>query len=99
MKKSLLLIILCSLSLSALDSAKIYKQCAMCHGKHGEKVAMNSSPKLKELSEEKLTTSLKMMIDGTSTIPSKYLGMHQKKLKKVSADNLAEMVTYILELK
>ena len=99
MKKSLLILMMCSSVLSAVDSAKVYKQCAMCHGKKGEKVAMKSSPKLNTLAQEELSTSLKALIDGTSTVSSKYLGMHKKKLKKVTLDDTGVFAQYILDLK
>ena len=95
MKKSLLLVLLCSLSLSAFDGAKVYKQCAMCHGKHGEKVAMNSSPKLHTLSEADLLSRLHAIVDGSSKMASKYLGMHKAKLKKVSSEEMPQLAAYI----
>ena len=99
MKKSLLLLMMCSLVLSATDSSKVYKQCAMCHGKKGEKVAMKTSPKLNSLSQEQLTTSLKALLDGSSTVSSKYLGLHKKKLKKVKPEDVELFAQYISDLK
>ena len=99
MKKTVLLLMLGSLALSAFDGAKVYKQCAMCHGKKAEKVALKTSPKLNTLTQEQLATSLKALMDGSSTVSSKYLGMHQKKLKKVTADDTGAFAQYILDLK
>ncbi len=99
MKKTVLLLIMSSVALMAFDGKSAYKQCAMCHGKKGEKVALKSSPKLNALTQEELSLSLKALIDGTSTVSSKYLGMHQKKLKKVTVDDTDAFAQYILDLK
>ena len=99
MKKSLLLLMLCSLVLSATDSAKVYKQCAMCHGKKGEKIAMKTSPRLNSLSQKQLTISLKALLDGSSSVSSKYLGLHKKKLKKVQPEDVEMFAEYISGLK
>ena len=99
MKKIVLLFIMSSVVLMAFDGKSAYKQCGMCHGKKGEKVALKSSPKLNTLTQEKLSSSLKALIDGTSTVSSKYLGMHQKKLKKVTVDDTGVFAQYILDLK
>ena len=99
MKKIVLLLMMSSLALMAFDSAKVYKQCAMCHGKKGEKIAMKSSPKLNTLTHEQLVTSLKALMDGTSSVLSKYLEMHQKKLKKVQTADVDTFADYISALK
>lgn len=87
-----------SLALLAFDGKSVYKQCAVCHGKQGEKVALKASPQLNTLSEEHLAARIKALLDGSSTISSKYLGMHQKKLKDVGADDAALLAQYILTL-
>ena len=99
MKKSLLLLMLCTLSLSAVESAKVYKQCTMCHGKHGEKVAMKSSPKLSTLEVNDLASRMKVIKDGSSTMSKKYLGMHQAKFKKVDMKEIDALAEYIVSLK
>lgn len=98
MKKSVLLLLAVSLTLSAFDADSVYKKCAMCHGKKGEKIALNTSPQLNTLSEERLSTALKTMLDGSSTISTRYLGMHQAKLKGVREDDVAALANYILKL-
>ena len=99
MKKSLLIVVLCTLTLSAVESAKVYKQCTMCHGKHGEKVAMKSSPKLSSLESNDLASRMKAIADGSSNMSKKYLGMHQSKLKKVDARDMDTFTAYIIGLK
>ncbi len=99
MKKIVLLLTLGALALSAFDGASIYKKCAMCHGKKGEKIALKTSPKLNTLSEEQMTTSIRAFLDGTSKVSSRYLGMHQAKLKGVDADDAAALAQHILTLK
>jgi len=99
MKKSLLIIMLCSLTLSAVESAKVYKQCTMCHGKHGEKVAMKASPKLSALEVSDLRARMEAIKVGSSSISKKYLGMHQSKLKKVDEVELEPLAEYITSLK
>ena len=96
---SLLLIMLCSLTLSAVESAKVYKQCTMCHGKHGEKAAMKTSPKLSSLEVSELRERMMAIKVGSSTISKKYLGMHQSKLKKVNETELEPLSEYITSLK
>ena len=99
MKKIVLLLMMSSLALMAFDAKSAYKQCAMCHGKKGEKIAMKTSPKLNSLSQEELETSLTMLLDGSSSVSKKYLGLHKKKLKKVTADDTGALAQYILDLK
>ena len=99
MKKIVLILVMSSLALMAFDGKKAYKQCAMCHGKKGEKVAMKSSPKLNTLSQEQLVTSIKALLDGSSTVSSKYLGVHKKKLKKVKLEDVETFAAYISGLK
>ena len=98
MKKIMLLLVLGSVALMAFDGAKVYKQCAMCHGKKAEKVAMKSSPKLHTLDEADLLARLNAIVDGSSSISSKYLGMHKGKLKKVSSDDMSLLAAYIKSL-
>jgi len=43
MKKIFLISLLLSSSIFAKSGATIYKQCAGCHGKHGEKMAIGRS--------------------------------------------------------
>lgn len=99
MKKTMLFLMVTSLALSAFDGAKVYKQCAMCHGKQGEKIALKTSPQLNTLSEEKLSTSLRSIIDGSSSVAKKHLKMHQMKLKGVTLDDTEAMASYIASLK
>ena len=95
MKKIVFALLTSSVGLLAFDGAKVYKQCTMCHGKHGEKVAMNSSPKLHTLSEADLSSRLHAIADGSSKMASKYLGMHKAKLKKVSSEEMPQLAAYI----
>ena len=99
MRKIVLILMMSSLALMAFDGKKAYKQCAMCHGKKGEKIAMKSSPKLNALSQGQLATSIKALLDGSSTVSSKYLGVHQKKLKKVKPEDVETFAEYISGLK
>ncbi len=99
MKKTVLILLAASLTLSAFDAEGVYKKCAMCHGKKGEKIALKTSPQLNTLSEEQLSTALKAILDGSSAISSRYLGMHQAKLKGVREDDVAILSKYILSLK
>jgi len=99
MKKVVILLIVSSLTLIAFDGEKVYKQCAMCHGKKAEKVAVKSSPILNILSEEELSMKLSKLVDGSSNISSQYLGMHKSKLKGVNKEDIPEMSKYILNLK
>ena len=99
MKKVVLLLMMSSLTLMAFDAKSTYKQCAMCHGKKAEKVAMKTSPKLNTFTQEQLVLSIVGLKDGSSSVSSKYLGVHKKKLKKVEADNVEAFAAYILGLK
>jgi len=99
MIKIVLILVVSSLALMAFDGKKAYKQCAMCHGKKGEKVAMKSSPKLNALSQDQLVISIKALLDGSSSVSSKYLGLHKKKLKKVQLEDVKSFAEYISGLK
>lgn len=99
MKRTVFFLMMSSIALFAFDADKVYKKCAMCHGKSGEKVALKTSPKLNELSEEELKTALSSMLDGSSSISARYLGMHQSKLKGVEMEDVEKMTEYISSLK
>jgi len=99
MKKTVSLLLASAVTLSAFDAEGVYKKCAMCHGNHGEKVALNTSPKLNSLDQTQLETAIKAMLEGSSTISSRYLGMHQAKLKGVRTDDVPALSEYILTLK
>ncbi len=99
MKKAVVLLVMGTMVLSAFDGTSAYKKCAMCHGKKGEKVALKTSPKLNTLSEEQITASIRAFLDGTSNVSSRYLAMHQAKLKDVNADDAAALAQHILTLK
>lgn len=99
MKKTVLVLLAVSLTLSAFEPEGVYKKCAMCHGKRGEKVALKMSPQLNTLSEGRLSSALAAMLDGSSSVSSQYLGMHQAKLKGVSEEDVAALSNYILNLK
>jgi len=99
MKKLVLILLLSGISLMAFDAPKVYKKCMMCHGKKGEKVALKSSPVINALSVDTLTQRLNGLLDGSSTISSKYIKMHQSKLKGVSAAESQALAAYITALK
>ncbi len=99
MKKIAAVLLMSSLTLFAFDADQVYKKCAMCHGKQGEKVALKTSPILNTLSEEQLVTALSAMLDGSSTISSRYLSMHQAKLKGVRTEDTGALSQYIANLR
>ncbi|MEN8303768.1 MAG: c-type cytochrome [Campylobacterota bacterium] len=99
MRKVVSLLVISSLTLIAFDGEKAYKQCAMCHGKKAEKVAVNSSPVLNTLSEEKLSSRLNEIVDGSTDMAKRFVSMHQAKLKGVSKEEIGLMSKYIINLR
>lgn len=66
MKKIIsLLALLSAVTLFATDIAPIAQKCAACHGEKGEKVAMNKSKIMNQLSKEEFLSSIKGYKDGT----------------------------------
>lgn len=99
MKKIVSLLMVSSLTLIAFDVAKVYKQCAMCHGKKAEKVAVNSSVVLNSLSEEELKLKLYELLDGSSNMTPQFIGLHKAKLKGVLEEDVIVFSKFILNLK
>lgn len=100
MKKIVGILIVGSISLSAFQSDKVYQNCVMCHGKKGEKKALDSSTQLTSMSEEVLFSKLKNIIDGSSSVSKMYASMHRTKLKTVCGDeDIAKLANYIFNLR
>jgi len=99
MKRAAVLLVLGTLGLSAVEGEVVYKKCAMCHGKQGEKVALQSSPRLNTLNEEELSGKLKALLNGSSSVDKRYVGMHKAKLKGVREEDTPAIAKYILSLK
>lgn len=99
MKKTVLWALLLSTTVFAVQSEDLYKHCAVCHGKQGELIAIKSSPQLSSLSEEELSTKLKKIIDGSTSISKNYLAMHTLKLKNLTPQEADIFAKYIVDLK
>ena len=101
MKKTLILLMLCSVVLSAFEGEKAYKSCAMCHGKDAKRRAHKKSAVIASFSEEELTRRLQALIDGSSTMPRQFLNLHKTKLKSagINRDNAGDLSHHILNLK
>jgi len=98
-KKMILIGILASTSLLAVESEDLYRMCVQCHGMEGDKVAVKRSPRLSTLSENELSLRLKKILDGSSSMSKKFVTMHQIKLKYLAAEKTDEFAKYILNLK
>lgn len=49
----------------AEDGEALYKKCAVCHGKAGEKVALGKSKIIKDMTEQEFVAALKGYKDGS----------------------------------
>jgi cytochrome c553 len=100
MKKIVSLLIIGGISLFAFDGEKSYKNCAMCHGNDGKKVAMKGAFVLSSASEQELTDRLNGILDGSTEIPNNFSKLHRAKFKlsSITMENSAEMAKYILGL-
>lgn len=66
MKKLVLAcMIVLSSTLIAADGAALYKKCAACHGKTGEKIALGKGKVIKGMTKEHLVDALKGYKAGT----------------------------------
>ncbi|MDD2791162.1 MAG: hypothetical protein PHU40_10920 [Sulfurimonas sp.] len=99
MKKLLLFITFGLVSLSAVESETLYKECVVCHGKHAELMAIQRSPILASLSEEDLSLRLKNILDGSTSLSKSYLGMHKAKLHMLKDEETDAFAKYIIDLK
>jgi cytochrome c len=52
-------------NVSADDGEALYKKCAICHGKAGEKPAMGKSKVIKDMSQADFVTAMKGYKDGS----------------------------------
>lgn len=99
MKKIILSVVLVSTALFAVQSEDLYKHCMVCHGKHGELVAIKSSPQLSSLGAEELSMRLKKILDGSTSLSKNYVGMHTLKLKNLAPEDTDQFAKYIVDLK
>ncbi len=66
MKKLVLACMIAAAStLVAADGAALYKRCAACHGKQGEKIALGKSKVLQGMTKEHLVDAMKGYKAGT----------------------------------
>ena len=98
-KKIILIGLVSSSCLLAIESENLYKFCVQCHGKHADKVAVKQSPRLSSLGEEELSVRLKKILDGSSSLSKKFITMHKIKLKYLTPGQTDEFAKYIIELK
>jgi cytochrome c553 len=99
MKKTVLLALMLSTAVFAVQSEELYKHCVVCHGKQGELVAIKNSPQLSSLSEEELSSRLKKIVDGSTPISKNYFAMHTLKLKNLAPQEMDIFAKYIVDLK
>ncbi|GKX61797.1 cytochrome [Pragia fontium] len=86
--------LLYSVSLSAQTTAGFYSQsCASCHGRNGEKTALNKSRVLSTLDEAQVIEALTVRRDG------KIKGAGNKVKMRLSDDEIKHLAEYIQTLK
>ncbi|UFS63116.1 c-type cytochrome [Sulfurimonas sp. HSL-3221] len=83
MKKSLLLITILGVALSAADGQALFNKCAACHGANGEKHALGKSKVINTMTPAEIETALSGYKDGT-------YGGSMKALMKGQAASLDE---------
>jgi cytochrome c553 len=99
MKKIILIGVMVSTALFAVQSEDQYKHCVVCHGKQGELVAIKRSPQLSSLSAEELSMRLKKILDGSTSLSKNYVAMHRTKLKNLAPEETDKFAKYIVDLK
>ena len=95
--KTLFLISILSLLLSANDGAALYKKCAACHGANAEKKALGKSMVINTMSEDEVYGALKGYQDGTYGAGMKVLMKNQ--LAQLKDEDLKALSSYIPTLK
>ncbi len=79
----------------AADAASLYQPCAACHGKEGERKALNASKIIKDLSKEDFVAALQGYKDGTYGGPMK--GTMTGQAAKLSEADMKALADYIIE--
>lgn len=79
----------------AIDGAKLYAKCASCHGANGEKVALNVSKIIKDLSKENFISAVKGYQSGTYGGSMKTLMTGQ--VKSLTEDEIKAIANYIIK--
>lgn len=79
----------------SLDGAKLYAKCASCHGANGEKVALNVSKIIKDLTKENFISSVKGYQDGTYGGKMKTLMAGQ--VKSLTDDEIKAIADFIVK--
>ncbi len=78
-----------------IDGAKLYAKCASCHGANGEKVALNVSKIIKDLSKENFISAVKGYQSGTYGGSMKTLMTGQ--VKSLTEDEIKAIANYIIK--
>ncbi len=91
------LAVLASTTLAAADGAALYKKCAGCHGKSGEKVALGKSQVIQGWEDNKTVKALHGYKDGTYGGAMK--GLMKGQVKSLSDEQIKLLAKYIATLK
>lgn len=78
-----------------IDGAKLYAKCASCHGANGEKVALNVSKIIKDLSKDNFISAVKGYQNGTYGGNMKTLMVGQ--VKSLTEDEIKAIADYIIK--
>ena len=78
-----------------IDGAKLYAKCASCHGTNGEKVALNVSKIIKDLSKDNFISAVKGYQSGTYGGTMKTLMTGQ--VKSLTEDEIKAIADYIIK--
>ncbi|MBE0495569.1 MAG: c-type cytochrome [Campylobacterales bacterium] len=95
MKKCVFLLSILTLMLSSAlaDVQKKYQACVACHGAQGEKIALNRSKIIKDMTKADFIASMKGYQDGTYGGPMKAMMTGQvKNLSDADIEALADHV-------
>ncbi|GKX58001.1 c-type cytochrome [Leminorella grimontii] len=91
---ALALVFLCSTAPTQAQEIKGFyqKNCASCHGRNGEKTALNKARKLETLDEAQVIQALQTRRDG------KVKGAGNMVKKRLSDENIQQLAEYVQTL-
>jgi len=82
--------------IAKIDTAKLFKKCASCHGQNAEKKALNKSHVIQGWSTEKITTAINGYKDGS--YGSSMKGVMKPQVAKLTKAEVQVLAEYISKL-
>mgnify|MGYP001290595367 CR=1 FL=1 len=104
MKKIIIMLLLASISLMAVDGAKLYEQrCSLCHGEKGQKIPLEGVPALAGRDATVLALTIRAYRDQDNRVGAYTMHKSSQIMKDstsgLTRDMIVAIAKYVSELK